>query len=227
MYEPIDPVVTPTPNAHDDYHVDHPAFGMIGASRYQAGGGGVTLSGSDFRHHSAIRISIHTATLSRGLSSDHHYARDRIIEVDVSEAQWAAFISSMNIGMGVPCTLVSRNGERVPGIKSPPDRAAQFHGEIIETLREAEDTARLLDDAVKRGAGKRELSALVTRLRNNLTPNVSFVAERFGEHIETLKEHAKVEVSAYVTNAVTRAGLDALGVAPIAIEDKRGEDGTS
>src|SRR3954470_19367469 len=82
----------------------HPAYGQIAASRVTSGGG-ATLYGSDFKHSNFITIRVHASEQHRSLSHDWHYARDMLCEVALSEAQWATFVSSLNAGMGVPCTL--------------------------------------------------------------------------------------------------------------------------
>jgi hypothetical protein len=74
-------------------------------------------------------------------------------------------------------------------------------------------TAKLSEKA------KAELCGKIVHVENNLTPNLKFVSDQFGEHMEKIVEDAKIEVSAYVTNVITRAGLQSLtdGKPPIQI----------
>lgn len=86
----------------EDTRESHPAYGMILAARVQ---GGARLAGSDFKHQSYIAIEVRHAHLSRSLSNDRWHGDKHIIRLSLSEAQWATFVSSMNVGFGVPCTL--------------------------------------------------------------------------------------------------------------------------
>src|SRR4051812_19636627 len=85
----------------------HPAYGMIGASRVNWAGNGTNLFGSDFRHRNTVRIQIHGADVRRDLSHDwiHADSRRSLVEVELSEAQWAGFVSTLNVGDGVACTI--------------------------------------------------------------------------------------------------------------------------
>jgi hypothetical protein len=94
-----DPVSAPTrgPGGMDEMTTTHPAFGQIGASRVS---GHIQLYDSDFHHNAYMTISIRRSELHRSLNRDWHYGRDELIEVALSEAQWATFVSAPNIGSG-------------------------------------------------------------------------------------------------------------------------------
>src|SRR5687767_12050919 len=80
----------------------HPAYGQISASRVS---GSINLYGSDFRHNHYVIVSIHRSVLDRDLSHDWPFPRQEIIEVALSESQWAHFVSSLNAGSGAQCTI--------------------------------------------------------------------------------------------------------------------------
>ena len=130
---------TPDSPAHN-YRENHPAYAMIGASRVSqfGGGGGARLFGSDFGHQHYVTISIRRASLGRSHQSEHAYGEEELIEVALSEAQWATFVSSMNVGHGVQATLTRvRDGDGfhlVPGIDDDTNRQEQFSNDIAERL---------------------------------------------------------------------------------------------
>jgi len=194
----------------------HPAFAQIGASRVS---GHAHLYDSDFNHQHYITIRICGSEMGRGLSNDWHFARKEYIEVSLSEAQWATFVSSMNVGSGVPCTLQHLNGQSVPQLPAPENKADKFSEEMGDTLKEAVQMLRKLNaDVSESVSGKKkaeELSRSIERIIGSISGSAKFVAEQFDEHIERTVERAKVEVNAYVTSHVQRAGLEALGVTPI------------
>src|SRR3546814_7975032 len=82
-----DPVETADPHGHGS-RIDHPAFAQIAASRVRCAGGEI-LYGSDFPHQNFVSIRICRSSLNRDLSNDWHYGKDQMMEVNMSEAQWA------------------------------------------------------------------------------------------------------------------------------------------
>lgn len=190
-----------------DYRETHPAYALIGASRVSSTPGQI-LFGSDFRHQHYITVSIRKAALDRGISNDWiHGDREEYIEVALSEAQWATFISTLNVGEGVPCTLEHLAMERVPAIEPIDDRRAQFNAEVESDLAESVALMREALAQAKTKAQREPIERAIARLNSSLP----YVAEQFDEHAEKTLEKVKIEAEAYLTRAVTRAGLEALG----------------
>lgn len=217
---PVPPTVQKTAGIHDDSIETHPAYGIIGASHVSSTG--TRLAGSDFKHSGFVTIRIGRAKLYRGLSHDRWHKDHDIIEVSVSEAQWATFISTLNQGEGVPCTLDHVRGEDViPAIGGRADRRAQFKAEASEDLSKAEAKIDEMLALVRAGKmRKTELESLLIQTKNMMSGGVNFVAKSFGEHVETTLAHAKVEIEAYMTGMVQRAGIQALsGQATISLAE--------
>lgn len=213
MRERIQPV-REDGGSHDDYKETHPSYGKIGGSRVSSTPG-ESLFGSDFTHRNYIVIRIAHASLRRGVSNDWIHGNDQIIEVALSEAQWATFVSSLNMGDGVPCTLQYIAGEGlVPGIEPITDRRDQFNEEVGETLRDALTSLEELRDAAPTKKLRDKAETAIMQLRSNLP----FVVREFDSHAETTVERAKMEVNAYVTSAIQRAGLQALGAEAAPLE---------
>ncbi len=191
----------------------HPAYAHISANRVSVGGGGQNLFGSDFQHGHFITISISTAQLNRTLSRDWTHERNELIEVALSEAQWAAFVSSLNNG-GTACTLQRHNGKLVPQIPKQEPRTQQFSNEMKDTMREIQEgISEVINKLTEGNLGKtkvKELHRELDMLRARLTSSTSFVAKQFDQHMENTVEHAKTEVNAYITGTIHRAGLEAL-----------------
>jgi len=209
-------------NGRDGTRYTHPAFGQIQASRVS--GGGVSLYDSDFTHNNFVAIRIHGSVLERNLSQDWHFQRDEIVEVYLSEAQWATFVSSMNVGGGVPCTITRVQGETIPAIPfraQHDDFKAELNGTVEGLTARIDATIRQMKEGIGSSLSNKkrdELLAELVRLRQDVSSSLPYVARSFGEHMEQSVEKAKIEVSAYVQGAVTRAGLAALsetGIAPL------------
>ena len=207
----------------DEEVTTHPAFGQIGAYRTS---GSTALYDSDFRHNQYMTIKISASELRRGLNRDWHFGKGEFVEVALSEAQWATFVSSPNMGSGVPCTIKFRDGEVVPNLPDPISRTDQFKGEMAERVAGmvAQVSAAIEQiDGMSLPKGKAQtIKDTLNSLQTNLRSNLPFVAESFDEHMEGTVEKAKQEVHGYMTGVLQRAGLNALanGSLPLAIEHK-------
>ena len=140
-----DPVQHPADSPVAETRETHPAYAQISASRVS---GHAVLYGSDFNHQHYVTISITPSELHRGLSYDRPHAllRGEIVEVALSEAQWAHFVSSMNQGSGTQCTVQHLHGKLVPQIPEPPDRKAQIVAEADEKMRDVQRQLAALDE---------------------------------------------------------------------------------
>lgn len=206
------PTVTAIKSPDQGTRYEHPAFAQIRASRVSSSGG-VPLYGSDLLHQNFITITIGRSQLTRSLSRDWYFSNDGLIEVTLSEAQWASFVSSLNIGTGVPCTLTRHEGREVPGL---PHRAQdhEFKNEVRKTMRAATaelDAALAELEVADTKTKRRAVFEKVRMARQHLVSNLPFVADQFDRHAETTIETARAEVAAYFQSIVTRAGLAALG----------------
>lgn len=209
---------------HEETIERHPAYAMIGAHRVS---GRTHLYGSDFEHEHYMTISISRGEMRRSLSNDWPGAGEEYIEVALSESQWATFVSSPNAGQGVPCTLTRRNGERILGVTPPKSRTAQFRAELTSGLTDATKALADLREKIASGStSKKALLDLLGKAERELDPhNLAFVADQFEEHMEDTVERVKVEVNAYITGQVARAGVAALLTdAPLRLTTDTGDD---
>jgi hypothetical protein len=211
---PKDQLPTAKSGSHDSTVYEHPAFGQIGASRVS---GQATLYGSDFTHQHFVTVTIRRSTLHRDLARDWEMGGDELIEVAMSEAQWATFVSSMNVGMGTPCTIHHIAGQgMIPGIP-PRQQSDVFKAEVREAL---DDAVRALDVQIKKIEGDLGASLSATKrnaildglrlARRKLCDSLPFIVKQSDEHMEETVEKAKVEVNAYVESTIRRAGLEAI-----------------
>ena len=205
------PITTVDDGPMDGTTTTHPAFAQISASRVS---GSTYLYGSDFNHNHYVTIAICRSELKRSLSRDWFFGREEKIEVALSEAQWATFVSSMNQGSGVACTLQHIDRERVPQLPETPKKKAQYDAELKERLGIVEDSLaeleKQIDASPLSGKKKDALKSTLGAAQRNLTPNIKFVSDQFGEHMEDTIEKAKIEIEAHVNSAVHRAGITAL-----------------
>lgn len=186
----------------------HPAFGLIGASRSQ--GSGAVLFDSDIKHRHTVTVTIYEAERERNLNHDRVYPKSTkgiLAEVQMSEAQWASFVSSMNTGFGVPCTVRRTYDDyNVAGLPYAP-RMEESMSEVrdagekaIEKIREAFDVA--FDKPTK--ANMRYLKAMI----DNAPSNMTFAAKSLSEYTENVVQRARADIEAMVTAKAQQLGLD-------------------
>jgi len=192
----------------DSYGAEtHPGFGMIKANRVSSSGG-VSLFDSEIKHQHFVSITLSGATRKRELNRDWIYERDQIIEVWLSEAQWAQLVSSMNAG-GTPMTIHrDATGALVPEIPFEP-RLGLSRQEVHDTV------AKLLDDIKKKLAHVEEKpsKANITALHHavaNAVANADYAVKTMDEHTEKSVAKARADIEAIVANAVLRGANLAL-----------------
>jgi hypothetical protein len=194
----------------------HPAFGMIQANRVTYGGGGAVLFQSDIRHGQTVRITVSGATRRRDLNHDYVHDNARpVMEVEMSEAQWASFVSSMNTS-GVPCTIRRTETDwQIPELPYDPrlahsmgevkNAAAKVFGEIREARDAYEKTLADKAPAKERNEALRKLHFLI----ENSAPNMHYAAKVLVEHTENVVQKARADIEAMVMAEAQRLGLEA------------------
>lgn len=201
--------VEPTTNERGSER--HPAWATIGASRVSTGLRGAHLFDSDVTHQHTVVIAIRTASRKRDLHRDWVYGDTTLAEVELSEAQWASFVSAMNSGTGVPCTLrfTSESGH-TPDFPHAP-RLAET---ISETHAAADRAFTDIRDAFTRLEGatttkeRREAMSTLAAVIHNAVPNVDFAGQQLIEHAEDVVQKAKADVEAFVSAKAAQLGLD-------------------
>jgi hypothetical protein len=189
----------------------HPSFAQISASNVS---GGTYLYGSDFHHQHYVTIRIKRSEMNRNLSNDWPHAREELIEVALSESQWATFVSSMNRGEGVQCTIQHYEGKMVPQIPRIKSRIGQFQAEGEASAEEAVNAITELRDEINSSKlSQKQKDAWIRKLdfiEGRTTGNLRFVASQFVEHMEGVVQKAKTEISAFAQNLIMRTGLSKL-----------------
>lgn len=192
----------------------HPAYGQLQISLVS---GHSALYDSEFNHHSFISITLHESELCRGLARDWHFAKKEIFKIEMSEAQWATFVSSLNVGSGVPVTIKHANHEYKPQLPIRQTKPV-YRAEGMKNCEAAISELRTLETKLAEGVEglpKKAGEDLLKDVRNSiamLNSRMPFILESFDEHMENTVEKARIEVNAHVTATIQRAGLESLGV---------------
>lgn len=208
----------------EDKEYRHPSYGLVSFSHRQ---GNPKLFHSALEHHyNYVTLSIKNGTLIRSDSGDRLYGpmHGNIVEVDLSASQFAELLTTMNIGVGVACTIRSVAGKQVPpppDIDSQPenlraefrDRARDFTNLI---LKETEEVGTLLKDKANLNkADRAKIQGILTRVAQELAQNMPFFLTMYQEATEKVADAAKAEIEGFMVSAVRQAGLAALAAGKV------------
>jgi len=197
----------------------HESYGLVGIGRRTGDPG--PLFGSSIRHHSYIAITIRRAEKNRDLHRNWYYGREKLIEIEMSNTQFAEMITSMNIGDGVPCTLNYVADGPLKKMKRPPgsEQRQIFEDEFKADMQKVgnkissaiEKATAILD--VKGNIKKPDRSAIVSLLKSiaqDINSNMPFVQTQFNKAMDKTVMEAKGEIEAFVTNKITSLGIEAM-----------------
>lgn len=201
---------------------EHPSYGMLQFSRIN-NSNRRTLFGSSLDHHyTTVRLRIAQGRRRHHLKRDWYSDAGRLpyIEVEMSAAQFAEAITNMNVGSGVPCTVVSRDAEMIPEppktvpveLQSIRDSHARDMEEVGRKLREAVGRAdQILSKKNLTKKDREDIVAEIRRAADHFASNQSFAIHSFQEAADKVVSSAKVEVDAAIQSMIQNAGIKSLG----------------
>lgn len=196
----------------------HPAYGTITMTTRTGGDG--TLFGSDLGHNQRIAIQISTAKLHRDLHHDWIHSDKNLIELEMSHAQFARFITSNGNGSGTPVTITwLKDVGSIPAIKNIQSKYETNRQEIKDSARAAADgmakSVAKLGVMIESGKlSKKELRELWHAMKcqaENLPSNMAFAVESAEKALEQATSDAKIEIESYIQMTAQRLGLRHIG----------------
>ncbi len=201
--------------------LDHPAFGMMSVSKM--GVGKMQLFGSELKHREAVRVQIHDAYTVRDLSKNWNHTGKLLASFYMSEAQWAALMSSHN-RQGVPVTFEYKAVEdaglqECPEIEMPEDMSSNFKKEMKDKADKAMAGINDLVESLKGCVSgdlrlsKKTMESMLMQaelLQKNIPSNMAYVMGQFEEAMQDTVESGKLEFEAHVTRHVQELGIEAL-----------------
>lgn len=209
------PPADQTPVLHQK---DHPSYGLVRFTRSQASRGH-SLFGSSLKHHDIISLEISRAELNRGdLNYDSYYAKEHIIEVNMSESQFAEIITTFNRGTGTPVTITYLNGKRIeecPFVSKTDQFSAEFKQKMKNLTQELQQTVEkattILSSPKAISKGERDIiQNSIERLAMQINSNIPFINDQFATQMEKTVTEAKASIEAFLRNRSKEYGV-ALG----------------
>lgn len=195
---------------------EHPSYGMIMFTRTGGSTGKVRLFGSALdNHYHTVRVTLSQGQLLRDGHQDRYTGgRKDFFEIELSAAQFAEAITTMNVYPGIPCTIRHIQGKTV---ESPPERITEVEhikADFRETLRKSvkrtnhyrKEIEALLEGKLSTKARERVRIALDC-MEQPLESNIPFVVERFNEATTKVVTAAKMEIDNFATRVLAARGV--------------------
>jgi len=194
----------------------HESYVMVQFSRRQGNPG--RLFGSSLKtHESYVTLKVARAERIHSLGRDSYYGglRGDHFEVDLSAAQFAELLTTMNVGSGVPATLRYANGKKVeppPDVRLEVEKVREgFKLDMEELAGRCKDSIREVGELLeKKSLTKADRDAIMSKFRKvmmEVESNTPFMLSQFEEATEKVVSHAKAEVDAFVAHNVIAEGL--------------------
>lgn len=192
----------------------HPSFGLVSISRVS---GGRRLFESPFEHQHFITLSISHADRSReDLHYNHIMPCGEIVEIAMSEVQFAQMVTSLNMGVGTPCTIAHLEGEIIaePGKDQTKEHfaheAREHFTDLAGMAAELEKLTNMSPKEVK-AEHRERMRFLALKIHQSVTSSMDFFHEQFQKTMDKVVVAAKNEIQAHLANIVQKTGLAALG----------------
>lgn len=190
---------------------DHPSYGCIRLNHVQGGDDRVFMS--SLRHQNRIRLTISGARHMRSLNNDWHMSSNMsLVEVEMSEQQFAQMICSFNTSSGSPCTI-KRVGAEMREAPPVQLRSERHYDEAKAAAKEAlDELASLqtdLDDIVAKlpKAKQEAVRARVGKARRLIGDHMPWIVQMMHEHMDKVVGAAKHEIQAEIGRRLAGAGL--------------------
>jgi len=194
----------------------HESYGLIRFNRVT--GSPKTLFGTHLKPQHFIEMTVLKGERINKDGYEHYYGNEQLIRVWMSATQFAECITSMNMGMGVPCTIRSLHKEK--DFDFPPEQIIETEKiqtyfrkrmkDFGSTIREKLKSVRtILDKSGSITKGDRNfISNSLSETLQEIELNIPFFLEEYEEASQKIVTQAKTEFDAFVTHAATRIGLD-------------------
>lgn len=198
--------------------IEHESYVLVSVSRRQ---GQTHLFGSALAEHSNfMTLSVSRGKMIRSDSGDSYYGSisGDLFEIDMSAAQFADMMTSMNVGLGVPGTLRRLLNKRVEPPPVLPTEADNVRSEFKNRLKGfakvvASASARLdliLEKKALSKSDRTEAKNILGHAVTELTSNIPFFLEMYQEATEKIRTAAKTEIEAFMQIIVSHMGIKAL-----------------
>jgi hypothetical protein len=197
---------------HESYK--HPSFGLLSFCRTN---GNSKFFGSDATHDSYITLTLKKAKLDRSLSKDWMFEDGDLVNVRLTEMQFASLITSLNVGSGVPVTIEYLQGkvEKLPEVENRKDFVLRRVRDEVDKIQNQilPNQEKLKAILEKKSFNKEDKSAihdLVYQSQRVISDSLPFYLKCFEEALGEMVTEAEIEAEAKIVNKINHLGKEVL-----------------
>lgn len=192
---------------------EHESYGLVTIGRVS---GQAQLFDVSSPQQHFISLTISGAKRYRSLSNDRVHQTKQLIEVWMSEIQFARMLSSIGMGGGVPCTLHHVAGDGKFREDPPPnDKGAKLKEDlkihtdyVSDLLKGMDEKLTALTETKHIGKGKiKEVKELMYQARMTIDDNLPFILTQATEQLEGAIIEARANIDAYQKHKAMELGL--------------------
>ncbi len=189
----------------------HESYGLISFSRRTIHPP-QPMFGSQIRTGNPIGMTVKNAVVEHDGDRQWFFSQGTILEIEMTPAQFADAITSLNIGEGVPCTIryIRHEGQKKP----PPyeGKIETHHKGMKEQIGKTMDKAKNYQVKAekilnKKGAltikERKELTGYMISMMQEVCENLPFIAGQLAKVMDETKSQAKAEIEAFVIAATS------------------------
>jgi hypothetical protein len=199
---------------------NHPSYGIVQFNRVQSTGGRRLFGSSLSEHRHTVRLTLSHCERVTSHGMDRFYEKGQVITVELSAAQFAESITAMNVGDGVPCTIVRLAG--VGSIEEPPEHilTADQHAKVDfatkmknfakSLVKTKVDVEKATEGSALTKASRELIRGSVAAIVQEVGENIPYFIELYQEATTKIVTAAKADADAWLTTAIHRAGLQSL-----------------
>jgi hypothetical protein len=202
-----------------DQEFEHESYVLVSFSRRQ--GSPKLFASLIDQHHSYITLQVRKTVLRRSDTGDRFDASMAadVVEVDMSAAQFAELLTTMNIGMGVPGTMRRCMGKFIEAPPDLPGEVEYIKEDFANELKSFSDkilgeklprVRNLLNQKTLTKVERQELLFAFEAISNKLKDSVPFILDMFNEAVIRRVTAAKTEIDSLWTTVLHKAGIKQL-----------------
>ena len=191
----------------------HESFGLISFSRVI---GDNDFFGSNINFGNYIQLRISEASVSTRLGYDSYHKDKLLLQVRMTNSQFAELITSLNTESGTPCTLEYSDGKKFEGLpkqKSIKEKAEkEFSLENDDFLKSVKymsvEAKELIEKKTLSKEDKKKLSWFFDKVLQQVSSNIPFYEKQFEERVDKMVADAKVEIENEIIHRLTNIGFE-------------------
>lgn len=177
------------------------------------------MFGSSIKHSDVICLRIYPASQTRSLNEDRFYVKYQpYIEIEMSQAQFAQAITSLNMGDGTPVTLTSLNGENIEACPYE-DKREIFDKEFDFKMQEisdqfkkaSQDAEEILENKKTLSKSDRDkITSALSCIRQMFARSIPFMYSQFNRQMEKSAVETKAEIESHIQSRMNDLAMKAM-----------------